>query len=205
MGPHHAVTPPSLVVARLQRSVLEGLPHLQRRWETKVKCPVCLADGKELAPLSTCEHAPCRNAIQGHPTEHESRPTSRPILQHDNQVVPEVEVRLERAGGRKGPTTQVLDRHGAGAPHAVPPVFEAPTQIDLFHVGKQRAVKSVRFEPRRLANEKACARRPKHLPVLHQPIVHGFHGLEHATKTKWIPILVHPSTGGSRMFAEGGG
>jgi hypothetical protein len=113
------------------------------------------AHSKKLFPVPTEKHPEGRHAIQGHPAKHESWPKAIPILQHDDEVVSEIQIRLERARGLQGSSSQVTNRHCAHAPNTAALIFEPPAQIDFFHVGKQGAVETTRFAPSRFSDEKA--------------------------------------------------
>ena len=54
------------------------------------------ADGQELFPLAFAQHAPRRESIQGHSSEHEQGPNATFVLQQNDEVVSEVEIGLER-------------------------------------------------------------------------------------------------------------
>ena len=63
------------------------------------------ADGQKLLPLAFKQHAPRCDSIQRHPSEHEEGPEACPVFQKNDEVVPKIEIRLERAGCIEGAST----------------------------------------------------------------------------------------------------
>ena len=155
VSPNHTLTPPSFHVGMACGRVLQ-LPSLaQDGGQSQIEHAVGSTYSKELFPVPTEKHPKGRHAIQRHPAKHESGPKAIPILQRDDKVVSEIQVRLERARALQGSASQMTNGHCAHAPNAVPLVFEPPAQIDFFHVGKQGAIETTRFAPSRFSDEKA--------------------------------------------------
>ena len=108
-----------------------------------MRAPHC----QKLSPLTFKQHAPGGEPIQRHPSEQEQGPKARFVLQQDDEVVSEVEVRLERARGVECAATQMQHFDLACTADLMAKVFQPPAQVDFLHVGKQGGIESPGVHP----------------------------------------------------------
>ena len=93
--PNDASRPPTLQRSSSDPDLLQCPALFQHTRQGEIKAAMGFSHRQKLPPIARTKHPKCRHSIQGHPAEHEPRPPALPVFQHDDQVVPKVQVGLE--------------------------------------------------------------------------------------------------------------
>ena len=93
--PNDAARPPTLQRSSSDPDLLQCPALFQHTRQGEIKAAMGFSHRQKLPPIARTKHPKCRHSIQGHPAEHEPRPPALPVFQHDDQVVPKVQVGLE--------------------------------------------------------------------------------------------------------------
>ena len=142
-----------------------------------------------------------RDAIQDHaPEQHGVQRALVVVLDQHVQVVPKIQVGLERTDFLQRSSSKVEDHRLSTRANSVPSVLQSPAQVNFLHVGEKIFVQASHFAPCLGLNEQRGSRGPKHLAVgIVLPSI-GFKNLENASCTECEPIAVNESTSSACVF-----
>lgn len=93
--PNDAARPPTLQRSLSDTELLQCSALFQHTRQGEIKAAMGPPYSQKLPPIARTKHPKCRHSIQGHPAEHEPRPPALPVFQHDDQIVPKVQISLE--------------------------------------------------------------------------------------------------------------
>ena len=114
----------------------------------------------------------------------------RQVLIKHQQVVAKIEESLARVFHSQSAATHVVDDALRNADHFSSARIQAPTEVDLFHMGKEALIKPSGRQPISAANHQSSARRPKYgTNVVILPAVALDHRKD-ASATKRITIAI---------------
>ena len=107
--------------------------------------------------------SPCQSVEQTAPYQRRTPAGIRQILMEHQQVIAEIKVCLARIFRRQRPSAKMIHFGRRNHGYLLSKQQYTPAQIDFFHVGEKRRIKSTGLHIHRRTHHQARSRGPEHL------------------------------------------